>query len=163
MISGPGSAAISDPTVGFVEAKQLPIEHPKQYSGTTGFTSWATTAFAMTPRDLFLELDGFDAQTFFMYCDDVDYSWRVREAGKQVVFQPAAVVFHDKYLDNDGRWMPTSAEVRFSSDEASPEEKAAAAEFRRRERHGTLVEPRDPQHKIGTFAKGRYAEHRYSL
>jgi GT2 family glycosyltransferase len=142
----------------------------------------------MTPRDLFLELGGFDAQTFFMYCDDVDYSWRVREAGRQVVFQPAAVVFHDKYLDNDGRWMPTSAEVRFSaeaglliahkwskpglvksilrrfeSEDASREEKAAAAEFRRRQREGTLVEPRDPDHLIGTFSKGRYAEHRYSL
>jgi GT2 family glycosyltransferase len=123
-----------------------------------------------------------------MYCDDVDYSWRVREAGRQVVFQPAAVVFHDKYLDTDGRWMPTSAEVRFSaeaglliahkwsknglvksilrrfeSEDASPEEKAAAAEFRRREQRGMLVEQRDPKHRIGTFAKGRYAEHRYSL
>ncbi len=181
-------AAFKDPAVGFVEAKQLPIEHPKQYAGGTGFTSWATTAFAMTPRDLFFELGGFDAQTFFMYCDDVDYSWRVREAGRQVVFQPAAVVFHDKYLDTDGRWLPTSAEIRFSAqaglliahkwskpglvksilrrfegDDATPEEKAAAAEFRRRERKGTLVEQRDPHHKIGTFAKGRYAEHRYSL
>jgi len=181
-------AAFADPNVGFVEAKQLPIEHPKDYSSSTGFTSWATTAFAMTPRELFLELGGFDAQTFFMYCDDVDYSWRVREAGKQVVFQPAAVVFHDKYLDTDGRWMPTSAEVRFSaeaglliahkwsksglvksilrrfeSEDASPEEKAAAQEFRRREAAGTLVEQHDPDHQVGTFTKGRYAEHRYSL
>ncbi len=106
-------AAFSDPSVGFVEAKQLPIEHPKDYSSATGFTSLghdrvrddarATSSWswaASTPR------------RFFMYCDDVDYSWRVREAGKQVVFQPAAVVFHDKYLSNDGRWMPTSAEVR---------------------------------------------------
>lgn len=181
-------AAFADPQVGFVEAKQLPIEHPKDYASSTGFTSWATTAFAMTPRELFLELGGFDAQTFFMYCDDVDYSWRVREAGRQVVFQPAAVVFHDKYLDTDGRWMPTSAEVRFSaeaglliahkwskpglvksilrrfeSEDASPEEKAAAQEFRRREAAGTLVEQRDPDHRVATFAKGRYAEHRYSL
>lgn len=181
-------AAFADPQVGFVEAKQLPIEHPKDYASSTGFTSWATTAFAMTPRELFLELGGFDAQTFFMYCDDVDYSWRVREAGRQVVFQPAAVVFHDKYLDTDGRWMPTSAEVRFSaeaglliahkwskpglvksilrrfeSDDASPEEKAAAQEFRRREAAGALVEQRDPDHRVATFAKGRYAEHRYSL
>ncbi|WP_222928398.1 hypothetical protein, partial [Cellulomonas telluris] len=105
-----------------------------------------------------------------------------------VVFQPAAVVFHDKYLDTDGRWMPTSAEVRFSaeaglliahkwskpglvksilrrfeSDGASPEEKAAAREFRAREREGRLVEQRDPEHRIGTFSEGRYAEHRYSL
>lgn len=181
-------AAFKDTSVGFVEAKQLPIEHPKDYAGTTGFTSWATTAFAMTPRELFFELGGFDAQTFFMYCDDVDYSWRVRESGRRVVFQPAAVVFHDKYLNTDGRWMPTSAEVRFSaeaglliahkwsknglvksilrrfeSEDASAEEKAAAAEFRRRQRQGTLVEQRDRQHLIGTFSKGRYAEHRYSL
>lgn len=181
-------AAFKDTSVGFVEAKQLPIEHPKDYAGTTGFTSWATTAFAMTPRELFFELGGFDAQTFFMYCDDVDYSWRVRESGRRVVFQPAAVVFHDKYLNTDGRWMPTSAEVRFSaeaglliahkwsknglvksilrrfeSEDASAEEKAAAVEFRRRQRQGTLVEQRDRQHLIGTFSKGRYAEHRYSL
>lgn len=181
-------AVFRDASVGFVEAKQLPIEHPKQYASGTGFTSWATTAFAMTPRDLFLELGGFDAQTFFMYCDDVDYSWRVREAGRQVVFQPAAVVFHDKYLDTDGRWEPTSAEVRFSaqaglliahkwskpglvksilrrfeSETATAEERAAAVEFRRRESEGTLVQQRDPNHTIGTFAKGRYAEHRYSL
>lgn len=181
-------AVFKDPSVGFVEAKQLPIEHPKQYASGTGFTSWATTAFAMTPRDLFLELGGFDAQTFFMYCDDVDYSWRVREAGRSVVYQPAAVVFHDKYVDTDGRWMPTSAEVRFSAqaglliahkwskpglvksilrrfeaEGSAPEEKAAAAEFRRREAEGTLVEQHDPDHLIGTFSKGRYAEHRYAL
>ena len=52
---------------------------------------------------------------------------------------------------------------RFESDDASPEEKAAAREFRAREREGRLVEQRDPEHRIGTFAKGRYAEHRYSL
>ena len=180
-------AAFRDDSVGFVEAKQLPIEHPKEYAGGTGFTSWATTAFAMTPRDLFLELGGFDAQTFFMYCDDVDYSWRVREAGRSVVFQPAAVVFHDKYLSTDGRWLPTKAEVKYSAqaslliahkwskpgivnrilkmyDESDvPEQHEAADEFRRRRRHGKLAEPRDADHRIGTFAKGRYAEHRYSL
>lgn len=176
-----------DPAVGFVEAKQLPIEHPKDFSSATGQTSWATTAFAMTPSDLFRQLEGFDAQTFFMYCDDVDYSWRVREADRTVVYQPAAVVFHDKYLSTDARWQPTNAEVRYSAEasllmahkwsrprllkrilkmyDASDvgAQRAAAAEFRRRRSRGLLVEPRDPQHRIGTFVKYGYAKHRYSL
>jgi GT2 family glycosyltransferase len=180
-------AVFNDPQVGFVEAKQLPIEHPKDYFSTTGFTSWATTAFAMTPRDLFLDLDGFDAESFFMYCDDVDYSWRVRETGRTVVFQPGAVVFHDKYLSTEGGWMPTNAEVRYSAQAAlflahkwskpglvkriltnfeksdRPPYKAAAAEFRRRKEAGELVEPRDPDHKVGEFVGIHYAEHRYPL
>ncbi len=36
--------AFSVPGVGISEAKQLPIEHPKDYDQTTGETSWATTA-----------------------------------------------------------------------------------------------------------------------
>ena len=125
-----------------------------------------------------------------MYCDDVDYSWRVREAGRTVVFQPAAVVFHDKHLTIDGRWMPTSAEVTSTPPQAAlllahkwsetdagrsgsstqlrevrhrPQQAAAAAEFRRRQDAGELVEPRDPDHLIGTFVGYRYAEHRYAL
>ena len=180
-------SVFDDPAVGFVEAKQLPIEHPKEYSSATGETSWATTAFAMTPADLFAELEGFDDQTFFMYCDDVDYSWRVREAGRSVVYQPAAVVFHDKYLSTEARWQPTNAEVRYSAEAAllmahkwsRPRllkrilkmydasdvgaQTAAAAEFRHRQEQGLLVEPRDPDRRIGTFVKYGYAKHRYSL
>jgi GT2 family glycosyltransferase len=180
-------AVFNDPQVGFVEAKQLPIEHPKDYASGTGFTSWATTAFAMTPRQLFRELGGFDAESFFMYCDDVDYSWRVREAGRSVVFQPGAVVFHDKYLSTEGGWMPTNAEVRYSAQAAlflahkwskpgivkrildgyeksdRAPHRAAAAEFRRRKAAGELVEPRDPEHKIGEFVGIHYAQHRFPL
>jgi GT2 family glycosyltransferase len=181
------AAMFDDPQVGMVEAKQLPIEHPKEYDVSTGQTSWATTAFAMTRAELFRELGGFDQQTFFMYCDDVDYSWRVREAGYDVIFQPAAVVFHDKHLTVEGRWMPTGAEVQYSAEAAVllahkwsndslveqimrqfemstlPAQKAAAEEFRRRETAGQLVPQRDPDHRIATFVGYHYAEHRYSL
>ena len=176
-----------DPSVGMVEAKQLPVEHPKDYEDNTGITSWATTAFAMTPRSLFDELEGFDAQTFFMYCDDVDYSWRVREAGRTVVFASSAVVFHDKRLSLKGRWMPTSAERTYSAqaalllahkwsredvvrrvlhdyDESQAEQQqAAAAEFRRRLHEGELVPQRDPDHVVGEFHGNHYAEHRFTL
>jgi GT2 family glycosyltransferase len=177
----------NDPKVGMVEAKQLPIEHPKDYDTGTGHTSWATTAFAMTPRALFDELEGFDAKTFFMYCDDVDYSWRVREAGRTVIFQPASVVFHDKQLNTEGGWMPTGAEVKHSASAAlllahkwsrpdlvdsilasfkASKKKShmeAATEFQKALKAGKLVTPRDPKHQIATFVGMYYAEHRFSL
>ena len=98
------------PGVGMVEAKQLPIEHPKDYDPQTGETGWATTACTMIPAPLFRELNGFDAESFFLYCDDVDFSWRVRLSGLKVIFQPAAVAFHDKRLTREGRWVATASE-----------------------------------------------------
>lgn len=181
------AAAFDDPQVGMVEAKQLPIEHPKDYDPGTGHTSWATTAFAMTPSQLFRELGGFDAKTFFMYCDDLDYSWRVRETGRTVIFQPAAVVFHDKELTVEGKWMPTRAEVQYSAqaslllahkwsrddvveriskafaESSVPEQRAALREFQRRKRAGALVPQRDRDHVIGTFTPRAFTKHRFWL
>ena len=181
-------ALFDDPATGMVEAKQSPIEHPKEYDVTTGETGWAATAFAMTPRDLFDELGGFDEQTFFMYCDDVDYSWLVRESGHRVVFQPAAVAFHDKRLGTDGAWQPTSAERYYSAQAAlllahkwsrddvvarvsasfesseTPEFNDAVEEFRRREQEGVLVPQRDQDHAVAEFREdGYYTTHRYVL
>ncbi len=179
--------AFNDRLVGMVEAKQLPIEHPKDYEVGSGFTSWATTAFAMTRRSLFDDLEGFDAASFFMYCDDVDYSWRVREAGFKIVFQPSAVVFHDKHLSTEGRWMPTGAEIQFSASAAlmmahkwsrndivekilgryrgskDPMLQETAAAFTARRTAGKLVAPRDPKGKVATFVGTNYEKHRFSL
>lgn len=173
--------------VGMTEAKQLPIEHPKEYDGTTGATSWAATACAVVPRALFEDVEGFDADSFFMYCDDVDFSWKVRRAGLMVVHQPAAVVFHDKRVGLGGVWEPTAAERYYSAEAAlllfrkwsrpdlvertlrdfddAPDEvyQRAAAEFRRRREAGTLPAPVDDDHEIGIFEQGNYAAHRYVL
>ena len=98
-----------------VEAKQLPVEHPKDYHPVTGLTSWGSGAFSLVRRRVFELVGGFDEQTFFLYCDDVDLSWRIREAGYDVVHQPSAVVFHDKALTTSARWAPTEAERHFSA------------------------------------------------
>lgn len=179
------TAVLEDESVGFVEAKQLPLEHPKEYEIGSGETSWASTAFALTRRDLFERLGGFDAQSFFMYGDDLDYSWRVREAGYKVVFQPAAVAFHGKTLSPAGEWLPTAAEVRYSAEAAlflthkwsredltdriladleataNPDVLAATAKFRERRERGELVPQRDREHRVGTFVGGNYAKHRF--
>ncbi|WP_112967544.1 glycosyltransferase [Agrobacterium tumefaciens] len=179
-------APFDDKSVGMVEAKQLPIEHPKTYDATTGVTSWATTACALTPTAVFRALEGFDSAAFFLYCDDVDYSWRVREAGYRVIFTPAAVVFHDKRISSRGEWRPSSAEVRYSAEAAlmmahkwsrpdivadiihmfrhgSEEQVMAVNKFKSMQEEGTLPAPRDAGHKIGQFEGHFYAKHRYPL
>jgi N-acetylglucosaminyl-diphospho-decaprenol L-rhamnosyltransferase len=56
-----------------------------------GFASGACLAI---PRELFLELGGFP-EHFFMYCEDVDLSLRVRLRGRAVGVLPGARVDHD--------------------------------------------------------------------
>lgn len=179
--------AFDNPGLGMVEAKQLPIEHPKDYNAITGETSWASTACAMIPLPLFRQLDGFDADSFFLYCDDVDFSWRVRLSGHKVIFLPAAVVFHDKRISDTGAWQPTSSERYYSAEAAlllaykwsheelaetirthfeangDDYEKKAAKEFERRKTHLSLPTQIDRDHKIAQFSNGFYAPHRYPL
>jgi GT2 family glycosyltransferase len=175
------------PGVGMVEAKQLPIEHPKEYDPQTGETGWATTACTMIPSALFRELNGFDAESFFLYCDDVDFSWRVRLNGLKVIFQPAAVAFHDKRLTQEGKWVATPAERYYCLEAAlflsykwsrsditepaidyflsSGEENMvrAARVFMKKKEEGRLPIPLDDDHRVGHFINYEYARHRYPL
>ncbi|MCC3374103.1 glycosyltransferase [Cohnella sp. REN36] len=173
--------------VGIAEARQLPIEHPKFYNIKTGETSWASTACAMIPREVFELVNGFDADTFFLYCDDVDFSWRVRLKNYQVIYQPSAVVFHDKTLSNEGSWITSDAENYYSAEagllmaykwsrmdvlegilkyfENSNIDyyiKAANA-FKIRKNDGKLPEQLDGDHKIGEFVNNNYGKMRFSL
>ena len=57
-------------------------------------TPWISGAcFAITPR-LFRETKGFD-ERIFMYCEDVDLSWRARLLGFKTKICPTAWFFHD--------------------------------------------------------------------
>lgn len=171
--------------VGIAEARQIPLEHPKDFESGTGITSWASTACAMTPRAAFDQIGGFDSDTFFLYCDDVDYSWRLRLAGHRVVYAPGAVVFHDKRLTTSGDWPASAAEVYYSAEAAillaykySRADLAedlvkkfrrergeavlkAVGEFEQRKKDGRLPTPIDPTHKVAQFLKGNYAVHRF--
>ncbi|KRE93967.1 hypothetical protein ASG76_11150 [Nocardioides sp. Soil774] len=179
--------ALADPGVGMAEAKQQPVEHPKDYDPATGASSWGSGAFSLVRRSAFEEVGGFDEDTFFLYCDDVDLSWRLREAGHRVVNQPSAVVFHDKDLSPQGGWVPTEAERYFSAEaalllahkwsrddvlddtlallDASTDEvhRRATTEFRKRRDAGTLAPRRDADHAVGQFVAGNYAQHRFAL
>lgn len=173
------------PGVAVAEARQVPFEHPKDYSRGTGETSWASTACALTPRSVFTAIGGFDSATFFLYCDDVDYSWRARIAGHRVLYVPSATVYHDKRLTPTADWPASAAEIYYSAEAAlllahkysrpdivrglveryakdsEPAVRRALGEYRSREAAGTLPTPIDPAHKVAQFTKGNYAVHRF--
>lgn len=76
-----------------IEAKTFPEEHPKQYDVETQDTFWASGCCLLIPRKIFNETHGFDEQ-FFLYMEDVDFSWRARIAGFGIKYCPEALYAH---------------------------------------------------------------------
>jgi len=76
-----------------VEALQFPVEHPKPYDPETFEAPWVSGACLAIPRRAFEELGGFD-EAFFMYCEDVDLSWRARARGFALRTCPRALFLH---------------------------------------------------------------------
>ncbi|MBU6428638.1 MAG: glycosyltransferase, partial [Cyanobacteria bacterium REEB65] len=60
---------------GLFEARQFPREHPKPYDPQTFETPWCSGCVLLVPRAVYERIGGFDPE-FFMYCEDVDLSWR---------------------------------------------------------------------------------------
>ncbi len=86
--------AQSDVHIGISEARQSPREHPKTYDPATGETTWCSGAAALLRRKAFEQVGGFDERLFFMYCEDVDLSWRLWLTGWKCTYVPDAVVQH---------------------------------------------------------------------
>ena len=55
---------------------------------------YVSGAALAVPRPLFLELGGFDPCYAPAYYEDVDLAFKVRDAGRRVIFQPRSVVVH---------------------------------------------------------------------
>ena len=141
--------ALVEPGVGIVEARQMPIEHPKDYDLISGETSWTSGACSLIRRKLFEELSGYDAESFFLYCDDVDLAWRVRLAGYKAVFCPAASAFHGKKLGPSGEYLTSNAERHYSAEAA----KIMATKYAQL----------DPKGKVADFDGGTYGPHRFEV
>lgn len=76
-----------------IEAKQFPEEHNKSYNSETLETPWASGACLLICRDIYERIGGFDSN-FFMYLEDVDFSWRVRSANFSIKVAPNALFSH---------------------------------------------------------------------
>lgn len=173
------------PDTGVLDARQIPMEHPKTYDPITGEASWSSLACAMTSRSVFESVGGIDHETFFMYCDDVDYSWRVRLKGLKARYCPQARMFHDKRLDAEGNFCAGETEKYFSAEAAlllaykysrndvlnalrkgmaesfDSNAKRALREFESRKVAGRLPAQIDLAHEVAEFTEGTYGSHRF--
>lgn len=179
------ASAFTDPAIAAVEARQIPVEHPKWYDPATGGTSWVSGACVMVRRTAFSQVDGFDAEVFPLYCDDVDLSWRLRLAGWQLRHVPHAVVFHDKrpFADGAVRWSATEArsstlarlcmyrrygrpdlEATLLADLDRGDETArtVADEFRRLVHEGRVPQPLPSVAGVAEFVDGHFGPRRFA-
>jgi len=86
---------------GIIEARQIPLEHPKAFDLVSYETGWATGACMLCRVEAFEKCGGFD-ENFFMYCEDVDLSWRMRAAGYKVYYCPDTFIYHSKRMMANG-------------------------------------------------------------
>ena len=170
--------------VGVVEPRQLPFEHPKFHDPHTGETGWVSGAFLMARRDVFAQVGGFDAASFFLYGDDVDLSWRIRAQGHLAVLVTDGYVFHDKRVDEFGvitseaeHFYSTAASLMLAhkysrpdivtrvctalAETADPVARRAYEGFIQLRDQGALPAPIDADHRVGYFGDGGYARARF--
>lgn len=84
---------LASDSMALVEAIQFPAEHPKMYDPVSFDTPWVSGACLAIPRKAYEVLGGFD-DNFFMYCEDVDLSWRARANGFGLKICPSALFLH---------------------------------------------------------------------
>lgn len=100
-----------DPRIGICEAKQLPLEHPKYYNPETFETSWCVGGGCVVRRAALEEVGFFD-ESFFMYLEDIDLSWRMWLNGWKCVYNPKAKYIHKTVLSREG--MPSDTEIYYT-------------------------------------------------
>lgn len=59
-----------------------------------GTVDWATGAALVVHSDLVAAIGPWDSTRFFLYSEETDYSRRIRNSGREIVFTPDAVVTH---------------------------------------------------------------------
>jgi N-acetylglucosaminyl-diphospho-decaprenol L-rhamnosyltransferase len=82
---------------GLFEAMQEPCMPPKYFDPMTGKTEWCMGACLLIPDSVYQDLQGFD-ERFFMYCEDVDLSWRARAMDLDCFVCSDALFYH--YVDH---------------------------------------------------------------
>jgi len=84
----------SDRRIAICEARQYPREHPKAVEPETGETTWCSGAAALIRRRAFDEVGQFDERLYFMYCEDIDLSWKLWMRGWKCIYVPDAAIRH---------------------------------------------------------------------
>lgn len=86
------------PQVAAWELRQKPFEHPKWYDPCSLDTTWASSACVLLRRTALDDVGGYD-ERIFLYGEDVDLSFRLRDRGFSIRYAPKAVCWHYSYED----------------------------------------------------------------
>ena len=101
------AAQSADERTAALECRQLPFETGHEIDPVTMEVPWASGAALLVKRAAFEAAGRFD-EHLFMYCEDVDLSWRLRAQGNTLLYVPSARVRH--YSDADGTAAPKLGE-----------------------------------------------------
>lgn len=78
------------------ECRQKPFEHPKDYHPVTGETIWSSSACVLLRTKALRAIGGYEP-LLFMYGEDVELSYRLRDHGYKLKYVPKATVWHHTY------------------------------------------------------------------
>ena len=78
------------------ECRQKPFEHPKHYNPVTGETAWSSSACVLFRAEALQQIGGYEPK-LFLYGEDVEISYRLRDRGWQLRYVPRATVWHYTY------------------------------------------------------------------
>ena len=78
------------------ECRQKPYEHPKDYHPVTGETAWCSSACVLFKTDALKAVKGYEP-LLFLYGEDVELSYRLRDNGYTLRYVPKASVWHFTY------------------------------------------------------------------
>ena len=78
------------------ECRQKPYEHPKDYHPVTGDTTWCSSACVLFKTEALKAIKGYEPM-LFLYGEDVELSYRLRDQGYTLRYVPNATVWHFTY------------------------------------------------------------------
>lgn len=90
------AVAKSEASVASWELRQKPFEHPKYYNPVTLETRWSSSACVLFRKKALLAVGGYE-ERIFMYGEDVELSYRLRDHGHVLQYCPKAVCWHYAY------------------------------------------------------------------
>lgn len=92
------SACSDAPEVAAWECRQKPFEHPKHYNPVTGETAWSSSACILYRTEVLRQIGGYEPR-LFLYGEDVEISYRLRDQGWRLRYVPKATVWHFTYAE----------------------------------------------------------------
>lgn len=90
------TAEKDDADVAAWECRQKPYEHPKLYDAVTLETHWCSSACLLFRASAIKSINGYEPR-LFMYGEDVEISYRLRDKGFRLRYLPRAIVWHYTY------------------------------------------------------------------